>query len=119
MPNYWPSPVTIGASTICSSIAAPNTRTLSRKNCSRSSANEKQHYPSGGRTERKVVDVLGHPPSLAFPSLEGTANEPRNGNHQIVFHFAESRPAKVQTRSRTRCLILRLCSQNVLAQLLA
>src|SRR6476620_1646185 len=38
MPNYWPSPVTIAASTICSSIAGSNTRTPSRRNCSRLSA---------------------------------------------------------------------------------
>src|SRR4030095_15155514 len=114
MPNYWPSPVTIGASTICSSIAASNTRTLSPRNYSRSSANEKQEdYPSGGRPGREVVDVLRHPPPAAFSFPEAKASQPTNGNPRIVFHFAESKPAKVQTRAPTRCSILRLCSQNV------
>src|SRR4030095_14789708 len=117
MPNYWPSPVTIGASTICSSIAASNTRTLSPRNYSRWSANEKQEdYPSGSRIEREVVDVLCHPPPAAFSFPEAKASQPTNGNPRIVFHFAESRTPKVQTRARTRCSIIRLYSQNVLSQ---
>src|SRR5438067_10138423 len=120
MPNYWPSPVTIGASTICSSIAASNTRTLSPRNYSKSSANEKQEdYPSGGRTEREVVDVLRHPPPVAFSFPEAKASQPTNGNPRIVFHFAKSRTAKFQTPVGTRREVPRLCSQTVLAPLLA
>src|SRR4030095_16393599 len=88
MPNYWPSPVTIGASTICSSIAAPNTRTLRRKNYSKSSANESRPI-TGDRVELSAKSLM------CFVI-----------HHRSHFHFRRRRQVNPRTATRESFFIL-------------